>query len=41
MAQVINDAVDANVIEGAIKTPDLGGSNSLDDVLQDILKRIN
>lgn len=41
MAQVINDAVDANIIEGAIKTPDLGGSNTSEEVLQDVLKRIN
>lgn len=40
MAEVINKAVDANIVEGAIKTPDLAGSSTLDDVLQDILKRI-
>lgn len=38
-AAKIYEAVDANLIEDKIKTPDLGGNSSTDDVVNDIIKR--
>lgn len=39
-AQDIYKAVDANLIEGNIKTPDLGGKSTTQQVVDDILSRI-
>jgi homoisocitrate dehydrogenase len=39
-AGVVHRAVDANLAEGKVKTPDLGGSNTTEEVVQDILKRM-
>lgn len=39
-AHVIQTAVDANLAEGKILSPDLGGSASTTDVVDDILKRM-
>ncbi|CCE84079.1 Piso0_004682 [Millerozyma farinosa CBS 7064] len=36
----IYEAVDANLSEGKIKTPDLGGSSSTQEVVDDIIRRI-
>lgn len=38
-AGVIYKAVDANLVEGAVKTKDMGGNSSTQDVLNDIIKR--
>lgn len=39
-AAKIYEAVDANLVENQIKTPDLGGKNSTTEVVEDIIKRI-
>ena len=38
-AAVIYEAVDANLAEDTIKTPDLGGSSSTQEVIDDIIRR--
>jgi homoisocitrate dehydrogenase len=39
-AAAIYKAVDGNLEDFKIMTPDLGGTNSMDDVLQDVLRRL-
>jgi homoisocitrate dehydrogenase len=39
-ASRIHNAVDANLSEGKIATPDLGGSSSTKEVVNDIIKRL-
>jgi len=39
-AAKIYEAVDANLEEGKLLSPDLGGNSSTNDVLEDILKRL-
>ncbi|KAI5821432.1 3-isopropylmalate dehydrogenase-like protein [Pyronema omphalodes] len=39
-AAVVHRAVDANLAEGLIKTPDLGGKNSTEEVVNDVLRRM-
>ncbi|KAF8538354.1 homoisocitrate dehydrogenase mitochondrial precursor [Trichophaea hybrida] len=39
-AGVVHRAVDANLAEGKVKTPDLGGSNTTEEVVQNILYRM-
>ncbi|CAN6607059.1 homoisocitrate dehydrogenase, mitochondrial [Trichomonascus vanleenenianus] len=38
-ALLINKAVDANLAEGKVATPDLGGSSSTEDVVADVIRR--
>ena len=38
-AAKIYEAVDANLAEDKIKTPDLGGQSSTNEVVEDIIKR--
>lgn len=40
-AQDIHKAVDANIREGKIMTPDLGGKSSTEDVLEDVLSKLD
>ncbi|CAH6720855.1 homoisocitrate dehydrogenase, mitochondrial [[Candida] jaroonii] len=40
-AAVIYEAVDANLAEDKIKTPDLGGNSSTNEVIEDIVRRLN
>ncbi|CAN3361098.1 homoisocitrate dehydrogenase, mitochondrial [Diutina catenulata] len=40
-ASVIYEAVDANLAEDKIKTPDLGGSSTTQQVIDDIIQRMN
>lgn len=40
-AAKIYEAVDANLSENKIKTPDLGGNSSTQDVIDDIVRRLN
>lgn len=40
-AAAIYEAVDANLAEDKIKTPDLGGSSSTQEVIDDIVRRLN
>jgi homoisocitrate dehydrogenase len=39
-AAVIHRAVDASLAEGKVATPDLGGTNTTEEVVQDVLKRM-
>lgn len=39
-AAVVHRAVDASLAEGLIRTPDLGGSNSTEEVVVDVLRRM-
>ncbi|KAB8336895.1 hypothetical protein FH972_021202 [Carpinus fangiana] len=39
-AAAIYKAVDANLVEGAVLSPDLGGSSSTTEVLEDVLRRL-
>jgi homoisocitrate dehydrogenase len=39
-AAVVHRAVDANLTQGSVATPDLGGKNSTEDVVRDVLGRM-
>lgn len=39
-AETIYKAVDANLMEGRFVTPDLGGTSTTQEVLDDILRRL-
>lgn len=39
-ANVVHRAVEGNLREGKIKTPDLGGKNTTEEVVEDVLKRL-
>ena len=39
-AGVVHKAVEGNLRDGEVKTPDLGGKNTTEEVLEDVLRRL-